>query len=177
MAVRQQEITDNFDVLMREMRFTEDDLIANQAGHLSERQREYISLDRQKNIVLGIGIVVVFVLATATLLYFGIQNGNVILQGLGVVMVFCNTGASLLFGLNWVRSTYDLNTNEVNMVEGEVQHVVRQFGRAQAGSVRVGENVEVATTPEAFKAFISGQAYRLYRSSHTKRILSVEMID
>ncbi|MEL6268457.1 MAG: hypothetical protein AAFV33_16330 [Chloroflexota bacterium] len=166
--------TSKLDLLMRELRFTEDDLAANRDGHLSDRQRDYIRTDSQKNMLLGIAIVAVLVVSTAALLFVGIQNGNRILQGLGVVLLFCNTGASLIFGLNRVRSSYDLRTNEVTVIEGEAQHVVRQFGRAQAGSVRIGDIVEVATSPEAFKAFEPGQTYRLYRSLHTKRILSVE---
>ncbi|MEM6281383.1 MAG: hypothetical protein AAF787_04245 [Chloroflexota bacterium] len=166
--------TDQFDVLMCELHFTEDDLDVNRNGHLSERQQAYIRLDSKKNMLLGIAIVAVLVISTAILLFVGIQNNNLILQGLGVVLLFCNTGASLIFGMNRVRAMWDLRTNAVTVLEGEAQHVVRQFGRAQAGSVRIGEVVEVATSPEAFKAFVPGQTYRLYRSSHTKRILSVE---
>ncbi len=164
-------------VMMAQLKFTEDDLQANRAGTLSERQRDYLRTDRQKNLILGIGVVAGLVLGTAAMLFVGVQGGNLILQGLGVALMACNAFATYMFGTNWLRASYDLKTDTVTVVEGMAQHVVRQFGKAQAGSVRIGEVVEIPTKPDLFKAFAPNTTYRLYRTSHTKRLLSVEAVD
>lgn len=164
------------DFLMQSVHFTEEDLLANRAGELSERQRAYLTVDRRKNTYLGIVLVVLFVIGTAGLLFWGIRDENRILQILGVVLMFCNAGITYGFGANWVRASFDLKTNRVEAIEGTTQHVVRQFGRAQAGSVRVGDTVEIPTKPELFKAFEPNATYRLYRTSHTQRLLSVEKV-
>ena len=163
-------------VLMQELKFQPDDLHANRAGHLSERQQQYLQIDRRKNALVGAVVVAGLVLATALMLFVGIHNGNLILQGLGVVLILCNTAATTLFGLNYVRTGFDIDAGNVDTVEGEAQHVVRQVGSAQAGSVRIGEVVEVPTNVEAFKAFEPGQRYRLYRTVRTHRLLSVEKV-
>lgn len=162
---------------MQHLQFTEDDLTANRSGQLSERQQSYLSLDRRKNALLGVVVVTLLVLATAALLFTGIRNGNAILQVLGVVLMFCNVGATYFFGANWVRMTYDMRTGRAEVVEGEAQHVVRQLGRAKAGSVRIGDVVEVPTDADAFKAFEPGATYRLYRTTHTHRLLSIEPVE
>lgn len=164
------------DPLMQHLQFTADDLAANRAGQLSERQHAYLLLDRRKNTLLGTLLVALFVLATAVLLFAGIRAGNVILQVLGVVLMFCNMGVTYFFGVNWVRLTYDMKTGRADVIEGVAQHVVRQLGRAKAGSVRIGDIVEVPTDAEAFKAFEPGATYRLYRTTHTRRLLSIERV-
>jgi hypothetical protein len=163
-------------VLMEGLRFTEADLQANRAGQLSDHQRDYLWLDRRKNAILGGVIAVVFTLGTGVMLFYGIQRGNPILQVLGVLLAGCNTGVVGLFGVNWVRSGYDLRTGEVDTVEGEAQHVVRQLGRAQAASIRIGDAVEVPTDVDTFKAFTPGATYRLYRTLHAHRFLSIERV-
>lgn len=172
----QQHISRHDAALMEAMHFNLDDLQTNRDGALSDRQRQYLMIDRQKNLVLGAGLLGLFILVTAVLLFMGFDNQNIILQGLGGVMVFCNMGLSWFFGLNWIRATYDLRTNETHTVEGQAQHVVRQFARAQAGSIRIGDAVEVPTDVDTFKVFEPGAVYRLYRTSHSGRILSIERI-
>lgn len=170
-------ITKNASVLMSELQFTLDDLHANRSGQLSDRQFAYLSLDRRKNLALGGGLLIGLVLATTTLLFFGFRDGNLVLQGLGVALMVCMIAASWIVGINMVRSTLDLFSSEIDVVEGKAQHVVRQVGHAQAGSVRIGDSVEVPTQIAAFTAFEPGTTYRLYRTSHTHRLLSVEVIE
>jgi hypothetical protein len=163
--------------LMTALHFTEADLTANRDGHLSERQRGYLRIDRQKNMILGGVLITGLVFAITAMLFVGIDSGNLILQGLGVLLLFCNIGLSWFFGLSWIRMTYDLRSNSVNIVEGDTQHVVRKMGRAQAGSVRVGDSVEVpAEDIDQFTAFEPGVTYRLYRTTHTHRLLSAERV-
>lgn len=163
-------------VLMQELKFQPEDLQANRDGYLSDRQQQYLHIDRRKNALIGAVVVAGLVLGTAFLLFVGIRNENLILQGLGVVLILCNTAVTTLFGLNYVRTGFDIDAGNVDTVEGEAQHVVRQVGSAQAGSVRIGDVVEVPTNVEAFKAFEPGQRYRLYRTVRTHRLLSVEKV-
>lgn len=162
--------------LMDALHFTADDLERNRAGQLSPRQRQYLAIDRQKNALLGAVIVGVLVMVTAAMLFVGLNENNLILDVLGGVMVFVNMGLTWFFGLNWIRATYDLRTNETRAVEGAAQHVVRQVGRAQAGSIRIGDAVEVPTDVETFKLFKPGATYRVYRTSHSGRLLSIEAL-
>ena len=168
-------ISNNAGALMDELQFTPEDLQANREGHLSDRQRQYLTIDRTKNIGLGTVLIVGLILATTSMLYFGF-SGNRILIGLGIVLLACSMGLSWFFALNWIRMTYDLRTNQTEVVEGTVQHMVRQLGKAQAGSVRIGDAAEVPTTTKAFTAFEPGESYRLYRTSHSGRLLSVERV-
>lgn len=159
------------------LRFTPQDLSANQQGQLSERQRAYLRTDRRKNAILGAALLILFILAATAFLYIGSQQANRILQGLGVVLALCNMGVSWFFGLSVIRMTYDLSTNRADILDGQAQHVVRQFGRAQAGSVRIGDTVEIPTDVEGFKVFKPRATYRLYRTSHSQRLLSAELLD
>lgn len=161
---------------MQHLRFQPEDLAANRAGHLSDRQQHYLQIDRRKNALIGAVVVAGLVLATALMLFVGIRNENLILQGLGVVLILCNTAATTLFGLNYVRTGFDIHAGQVDTVEGEAQHVVRQLGSAQAGSVRIGDVVEVPTDVESFTAFEPGARYRLYRTVRTHRLLSIEKV-
>ncbi len=164
--------------LMTALNFTAADLAANRAGELSQRQRSYLRIDHQKNMILGGVLVVVFIFTVTAFLFVGIRDGNRILQVFGVILLFCNVGLSWFFAINWVRLSYDLRTNCPDVVEGAARHVVRQLGRAKTGSVRIGEAVEVPTENlEAFQAFEPGAVYRLYRTSHTHRLLSAEKIN
>jgi len=169
-------VSKNADTLMEELAFTLEDLQANRDGQLSTRQRQYLEIDRRKNIFLGAVLIVGLVLATTTMLFFGFRDKNWILQGLSVILLACNIGLSWFFALNWIRMTFDLQTNTTETIEGQVQHVVRQFGRAKTGSVRIGDKTEVPTSVKAFTAFEPGENYRLYRTSHSGRLLSVERI-
>jgi hypothetical protein len=163
--------------LMDVLQFTADDLAANREGHLSDRQRAYLDIDRRKNGILGAVLVVALVFAVATLLFVGLRDENTILTVLGGLLLMVNIALSLFFALNWVRMSYDLRTDATEIIEGAAQHVVRQAGKAKAASVRIGETVEVPTTDvEAFKAFEPGATYRLYRTTHTGRLLSVERV-
>ena len=160
--------------LMQELSFTLDDLSANQQGQLSQRQRSFLILNRRKNALLGMGIMVVFILATTSLLYWGNTRSNLILQTLGVILLCCSMGVSWVMGLNWIRAGYDLSSNQLNITTGKAQHVIRQFGSYRQYSVRIGERVEVVTHLNGFKSFTPSQVYRLYRTSHTVTLLSVE---
>ncbi|MEO0563579.1 MAG: hypothetical protein AAF125_15835 [Chloroflexota bacterium] len=164
--------------LAEALNFTEADLAANRDGKISERQRGFIIVDRQKNILLGAAIVGALVFAVTGLLYLGNANSNGILQVLGIVLLVITTSLSWFFAFNWRRMTYDLRTNDVEMIEGEAQHVMRQVGRAQAGSIRIGDTVEVpADSLDTFRAFAPGATYRLYRTAYTGRLLSAEPLD
>jgi len=162
---------------MDELSFTLEDLQANREGHLSERQRRYLALDRTKNVALGVVLLVLLIFATTSMLFFGFRDTNQILIGLGIALLACNLGLSWFFALNWIRMTYDLQTNATDVVEGRVQHLIRQMGRAKAGSVRIGDHAEVPTSTKAFTAFEPGESYRLYRTSHSGRLLSVERLE
>jgi len=162
--------------LMDVLSFTTDDLEANREGKLSQRQRQYLSVDRRKNAMLGAAVVVGLVMATVLMLLYGINQSSRILQALGVMLLFFNFTLTWLFGVNWVRTTYDLRTNRVEIVEGKAQHVIRQFGRAKAGSVRIGDVVEIPTDADTFTIFEPSTTYRLYRTSHSQRLLSVEKL-
>ncbi|MFZ4826382.1 MAG: hypothetical protein ACOYLB_03420 [Phototrophicaceae bacterium] len=162
--------------LMQELSFTAEDLVANQQGLLSQRQRHFLLLNRRKNALLGGTLMGVFILATATLLYLGNLQSNLILQTLGVILLCCSMGASWVIGLNWIRAGYDLSSNQLAITVGKAQHVIRQFGNYQQYSVRIGERVEVTTHLAGFKSFTPAQVYRLYRTSHTATLLSVEPV-
>lgn len=162
---------------MTALNFTADDLAANRAGHLSDRQRAYLTLDRRKNAILGAVVEAALVVSVTALLFVGLRDANTILTVLGGMLLLLNTALSLFFVLNWVRTSNDLKTGETETVEGPAQHVVRQAGQVQAASVRIGDTVEVPTADvEAFKAFEPGAVYRLYRTTHTRRLLSAERV-
>ncbi|MGV2434518.1 MAG UNVERIFIED_CONTAM: hypothetical protein LVT10_06235 [Anaerolineae bacterium] len=162
--------------LMQELSFTPEDLVANQHGLLSQRQRSFLVLNRRKNALLGGALMVIFILVTATLLYLGSVQSNLILQILGVMLLCCSMGASWVIGLNWIRASYDLSSGQLNITVGKAQHVIRQFGNYQQYSVRIGERVEVTTHLAGFKSFVPAQTYRLYRTSHTATLLSIEPV-
>lgn len=172
-----QTTTQPTNTLMDALQFTPDDLAANRDGHLSDRQRSYLSIDRRKNMILGGVLVVALVFAVTALLFLGLRDSNTILIVLGGLLLLVNVGLSLFFALNWVRMSYDLQTDGTEIIEGAAQHVVREMGNAKAASVRIGETVEIPTGDvEMFKAFEPGGVYRLYRTTHTGRLLSVERV-
>ncbi len=164
------------DLLMSAFHFEEQDLEANQAGKFTDWQRNRLRGDsRRSSALLALfAFGGLFLAGLMTLIWSSAPNEAMSRLVVPLIMIAVT---SLILVFYWARSrrtAADLNAPVVSVVEGRVLLKASdgQFGDYAA---RIGD-VEFALKPQEFFAFKNGDPYRVYYTSRSKRILSLEWL-
>jgi hypothetical protein len=95
------------------LNFTAADLAANREGRLSDRQQERLRLSRQRSVLIGGALVVIFIFAATGLLFVGGRRDSPILQLVGLGLTLCNAAMLGVFLRYWLRLGADLQAGRV----------------------------------------------------------------
>ncbi len=154
--------------LRRGLGFSESDLLANQRGELTERQRELVRAKRRQYLrnggLTGLAMWLIFsVVIMAAVLAQGAKPQDM------AVLPFALAGLTALFGFAWLYSRFrgrHLIQERVSQTDGPAQtkstlHRTR-FGSFTAYELRVGGKLFRLMTEQELSAFQSGVVYRIY---------------
>lgn len=159
--------------LMDVMGFTSADLEANQQGNLSSAQADKLERARRRNTIIGAILFFVFVIVATVLIFVGQQNERVILSTIGAVLTVINAMVIGMIGRSYLRTSIDLRDGNVEMLEGELERIVRP-GRQQDSYLLRIDGVSLYVTKDVFVQFRHETPYRLYRSRISGILLSAE---
>jgi hypothetical protein len=170
----------NEDPIQGYFAFEEDDLVANRAGRLSEKQSQRIK--RADQLVDGFLLALSLIFFTATifvgLIAFFSENST----GLWIAAILLLLIAMWLFrgARTEVDDTVQKAQGEVNFIKvekqtGSVNDPATQRRRVTGYEMRVGDEVFANINPAAVECMRSG-TYVVYFTKTTKQILSVEQI-
>lgn len=158
---------------MSVMNFTADDLAANRQGNLSHLQVERLKHIRQRTMIIGVAVFFIIVIVATTLLFFGQQNQSAILSASGGLLTVLNAVMIGMIARSYLRTSADLRDGSVDVLEGELERVVRP-GRQQDNYVLRIDGVSLYVTKDIFIQFRHETPYRIYRSRWSGAILSAE---
>ena len=159
--------------LMDVMGFTASDLEANQQGNLSSTQADKLQRTRRRNTIIGGVLFFVFVIVATILIFLGQQNENAILSLIGAVLAMTNAMMIGMIGRSYLRTSIDLRDGNVEMLEGDLERIVRP-GRQQDSYLLRIDGVSLYVTKDVFIQFRHEAPYRLYRSRISGVLLSAE---
>jgi hypothetical protein len=159
--------------LMDIMGFTKVDLEANQQGNLSSAQADKLKRSRQRNTIIGAVLFFVFVIVATVMIFLGQQNENSILSLVGAVLAMINAIMIGMIGRSYMRTSVDLRDGNVEMLEGELERIVRP-GRQQDSYLLRIDDASLYVTKDVFIQFRHEATYRLYRSRISGVLLSAE---
>lgn len=164
------------DVLRSAFRFDAQDLEANQAGKLTDWQRNRLRADvRRSSALLAVfAFGGLFLSGLMTLMWSSAPQAT---MSRLVVPLIVIAVTSLILVFYWARSqrtAADLNTQAVSVAEGRVL-LKASSGQSGEYAVRIGD-VQFPLKQHEFLAFKNGDPYRVYYTSRSKRILSVEWL-
>jgi len=159
--------------LMDVMGFTSDDLEANQQGNLSTAQADKLKKTRLRNTIIGAVLFFMFVIVATVMIFVGQQNENAILSLVGAVLTVTNAMMIGMIGRSYLRTSIDLRDGNVEMLEGELERIVRP-GRQQDSYLLRIDGKSLYVTKDIFIQFRHEAPYRLYRSRISGILLSAE---
>jgi hypothetical protein len=159
--------------LMSRLRFTEDDVAANQAGILSDEQEARMRQQQSRLLSVGAATFIGAVLLATVFLFIGQRNQTIVLTIIGVLLTLVNALWVGSVARQWMRLNADLRENKVDVLDGKLERVLRPTRYGQNYLVRIAEQ-DFAVDKETFKAFQHEAPYRFYRTPHTRTLLSVE---
>lgn len=168
----QQEIP-SVKTLMPVLQFTKADLIANREGQLGESQRSRLQNLQTRAILIGLAGFFGFALLATIFLFFGSENGYLIMTLIGIFLTFCNAIFVGMFARQYMRLRADLDSGEIEIVSGEMERVVKADGRMNNFILRVNEE-EFYVKKELFRLFRHEVPYNIYRSRHSAVLLAAE---
>ena len=165
----------SYDELMQSLNFTTEDVSANRNGELGNQQLDRLRTLQQRTLLIGGVGFIGFVLLATTLLYFGQANGHFILTALGIFTTMINAIFGGMYGQQYMRITRDIRSNTVEIIEGELERVLKADERFNNYAVRLDGN-EFHITKEQFLQFKHESPYRFYRAPYSKVLLAVEPV-
>jgi hypothetical protein len=159
--------------LMPLLNFTLDDLENNRSGKLSAAQQQHLKSLQTRLLMIGSGVF--FALAfLATLFLFGGQSASSgILTLIGFLLTGLNAIVMGMFGRQWMRLNADLRGDSIDMIGGKLERILRPTGRINNYVLRVSQT-DFAVNKDTFKAFQHEAPYRMYRTRHSRILLSAE---
>jgi hypothetical protein len=161
------------EAIMQALGFTPDDLSANQHGTLGAYQIAYLQTLQTRALLIGGAAFVAFALLAATFLFFGQQQNTIILTFAGIFCTLLNALTAGIFGRQWMRLAADIRHEQVEIIEGVMERVVRTEGRMNNFVLRV-DGRQFAVKKELFRFFRHEAPYRLYRAAHSGTLLGAE---
>lgn len=150
--------------------FTEDDLIANRAGKLSEMQTYELRVARRRVVFVNVLILITVVLIVSAMIY----AGNSILMLIAIGVLICYPILSFQAVKYWLRLTQDIRAEEVEATTGTLERVIKPITRRVFNYMIRVNTVEVFVSKELFDALEHQTTYTLYRAPNTGKLLSME---
>ncbi len=161
------------DALMQPLQFTKNDLKANRAGHLGENQRARLQGLQTRAILVGIAGFFGFALLATIFLFFGSENGYLIMSFIGIFLTLCNAIFVGMFARQYMRLRADLSDGEIDIISGEMERVVKADGRMNNFVLRV-DGEEFHVKKDLFRLFRHEVPYKIYRTRHSGVLLAAE---
>jgi len=161
------------------LRFTPDDLAANQAGELGADQRARLAKSERRALLIVVALVVSVAVGATLLLYLGGENNSPVLSVVGISLTALNAVILAIGGGGRLRMRDDLTTGRVEALTGNVGRVVRVQGRivTYVLTVESDTGVQRFNVPRAtFNAFVDGARYRLYRTARARTLIAAERV-
>ena len=161
------------DRIMDVFAFDENDLEANQAGHLSQQQMVRLKKARNRAISTFALLAMLFGFLAIIIVAAGFQASGILpplAAGLLAVLAIY-----AIFGRNAQALLKDMRTNQVALAEGRVDLSLNALQNTAEYFLRV-ENMRFTIKQNAFLTFKNGDPYRIYYAPRSKRILSVEWL-
>lgn len=159
--------------LMPALQFTDDDLSANRDGQLGANQRARLQSLQTRAILIGTAGFFGFAFIATIFLFFGSENGLMIMTFIGIFITFCNAIFVGMFARQYMRLRADLNGGDIDIISGEMERVIKPDGRMNNFVLRVNEE-EFYVKKDLFRLFRHEVNYRLYRSVHSRVLLAAE---
>ena len=166
-------MTQSLDDLMREIPFSEADLESNRSGHMSDIQAARLRHARFRAVFTGFAVILLVALVATTLLFLAMRNGSIILNLIAVGLIVINAVMMGMFARYWLRLSADLRDGEVEIIEGELERVIRPYGRVNNYIIRI-DGVQFSVTRQLFMQFRHESPYRIYRAPYSNALLSAE---
>ncbi|MGJ3240650.1 MAG: hypothetical protein ACFE0Q_18220 [Anaerolineae bacterium] len=163
------------DALMPHMNFDQGDLIANRSGQLGEGQRAHLNHLKTRALLIGVVGFFSFAFVATVFLFFGSENSWLVMTLIGMFITFCNAIFVGLFARQYMRLQADLRDSTVQIVSGELERVVKPNRQMNNFVLRIDEQ-EFYVKKELFQLFRHEVPYRLYRTRHSRVLLSAEPI-
>lgn len=160
-------------VFMDVMGFTVVDLEANRQGNLSSAQADNLKQTRQRNTLIGAGLFFVIVIVATIMIFVGQQNQSIILSAIGGLLTVINAIMMGMIGRSYMRTSADLRDGNIDMLEGELERIVRPSRQQDNYLLRLN-NVSLYVTKEIFIQFRHETPYRIYRTRFSSVLLSAE---
>lgn len=158
--------------LMSRLRFTADDLEANQAGTLSDTQEERMRQQQSRLLLIGTSTFIAAVFLATLFLFVGQRNQSLVLSIIGVLLTMVNALWIGSVARQWMRLSADLRENKVDVLDGVLERILRPTRYGQNYVVRIAGQ-DFAVDKETFKVFQHQAPYRFYRTPHMRTLLSV----
>lgn len=114
------------DTLMQALQFTKDDLNANREGQLGDSQRVRLQSLQTRAILVGIAGFFGFSLLATIFLFFGSENGFLIMTLIGIFLTLCNAIFVGMFARQYMRLRADLDNGQIEIISGEMERVVKR---------------------------------------------------
>lgn len=162
--------------LMRPLGFSAADLQANHAGQIGAGQRERLQHLQRRVIFIGSGGFWGIAFLATMFIFFGQSNAVTILSFIGVMLTVINAIFVGMFARQWLRLSADLRDDHVEVVQGQLERVLRPAGRLNNYVLRV-QDVDFAVQKDVFKLFRHETRYALYRAPHSRVLLAAEPLN
>ena len=163
--------------LRQNLNFTDDDLVANRAGKMSERQRKALwrkLLNRNRMLLFA------FFISSMALTYFlivGDEEWEHPGQFWITAVIFAYITVLLVSKVGAIRT--DIEHKKIAMVEGRIKLQIRK-SREEVPMHRIhidNTSLEFGVSSWEFKSFCNTALYRIYYAPRSKIILSAERLD
>lgn len=161
------------DALMQPLQFNQADLQANRNGQLGDNQRARLENLQTSAILVGIAGFFGFALIATIFLFFGSENGMIIMSLIGIFITICNAIFVGMFARQYMRLRADLREGEIEIISGEMERVVKADGRMNNFLLRINGE-EFYVKKDLFRLFRHEVPYKIYRAKHSRVLLAAE---
>ncbi len=161
------------DEVMRLLDFDADDLKANRAGHLSERQRQRLGRLRRRAALLSGGIIFAIVLLASAVIFFGQREDSAIAVLIGIGLTAVNAVLMARAVQSWLRLDEDLRRGEIETLSGTIERTVRVVGRALIYLIKI-DGRELNVPKAVFNVLPDGGRWHIYRARRSASLLAAE---
>ncbi|MEO1289283.1 MAG: hypothetical protein AAFV93_16085, partial [Chloroflexota bacterium] len=107
--------------LMQPLQFDQNDLQANRDGLLSDNQRTRLQSLQVRALSVGLGGFFGFALLATIFLFFGSENGFIIMTLIGMFITIVNAIFVGMFARQYMRLRADLHDGDIEVISGEME--------------------------------------------------------
>ena len=157
------------------LNFTDEDLQANRAGHLSDAQIERLRAGWRRYLIVGIIALIVIGFFAVLLIFQGQRGESDVLVFIGFALTLINAAIMGLIGQAYIRLSRDLRASSLITTCGTVVHTVKIYNRAATYLLDI-EGERLLVPKPVFFAFEDKVPYALYRTAGSKTLLSAERL-